>query len=83
MARTPMNAAKFSCFRLVGTVKDINGRFLLMKIKGLKKGLQSLFFNAIFVVYAQYLWHYGSLIFEYFNHKSIASNFTAAAITPE
>jgi len=30
-----MPAANFSCFRLVGTVKDINGRFLLMKMKGL------------------------------------------------
>jgi len=31
-----MPAVKFPCFRLVGTVKDINGRFLLMKMKGLK-----------------------------------------------
>jgi len=35
LARAHMPAANFSCFRLVGTVKDINGRFLLMKMKGL------------------------------------------------
>jgi len=35
LARAHMPAANFSCFRLVGTVKDINGRFFLMKMKGL------------------------------------------------
>jgi len=41
LARALMPAANLSCFRLVGAVKDINGRFLLMKMKGLNRRIKA------------------------------------------